>query len=125
MQQASPCTATAPCQTWAGNTDAVASLPYCQLVSAWLGSKLQIVCTQGLIDVVQWLLQTPNVVEQKDGQRDTPLRLARRSGHAHIVQLLMGAGAKESSSAAVRQDLRPGKSCTVRCMMHKPVLVSC
>ena len=75
---------------------------------------------QGLIDVVHLILQTPNVVGQKDGQRDTPLRLARRCGRAQIAQLLLDAGAKESASAAVSQDLTPGTSCTGCSMVHAP-----
>lgn len=66
-------------------------------------------CFQGLTDVVNRLLQTPNVTEQRDGRRDTPLMLARRCGHVHIEQLLLTAGAKDPAISQVPPSLRPGK----------------
>ena len=64
---------------------------------------------QGLVDVVEWLLQTPSVTEQKDGRRDSPLMLARRCGHSDIVGLLVAAGAKDPASSRVTQSLNPSE----------------
>ena len=72
-------------------------------------SSAKLACLQELTDVVNRLLQTPNVTEQRDGRRDTPLMLARRCGHAHIEQLLLSAGAKDSPISQVTPSLRPGK----------------
>ena len=67
-------------------------------------------CLQDLVDVVEWLLQTPNVTEQKDGRRDSPLMLARRCGHSDIVGLLLAAGAKDPASSRVTQSLSPSET---------------
>ncbi len=44
------------------------------------------------------ILSTPNVTEQRDGRRDTPLMLARKRGLAAAEQALLQAGANDRPS---------------------------
>ncbi len=52
-------------------------------------------CVQNLRPVVDQILSTPGVTEQRDGRRDTPLMLARKRGLADVEQQLLAAGAKD------------------------------
>lgn len=38
-------------------------------------------------------MSLPNVIEQRDGQRETPLAIAMRRGNVEMQQLLLAAGA--------------------------------
>lgn len=76
-------------------------------------------CLQGLTTVIEWLLQTPNIIEQKDGRRDTPVVLARRCGHNHIEQQLLAAGAKEHPSFQATPSLNPSMPLSSAIVMHE------
>lgn len=43
--------------------------------------------------MVQYLVSLPNVIEQRDGQRETPLAVAIRRGNREMEQLLLEGGA--------------------------------
>ena len=50
---------------------------------------------QGLQEAVKCILAVPNVTEQRDADRATPLMLARKRGFADIEAVLLAAGAKD------------------------------
>ena len=50
---------------------------------------------QGLQEAVKCILAVPNVTEQRDADRATPLMLARKRGCANIEAVLLAAGAKD------------------------------
>ncbi len=68
---------------------------------------------QNLASVVTHILSTPNVTQQRDGRRDTPLMLARKRGLAAVEQALLQAGANDlpsSSPSAGRTAWSAGRS---------------
>ncbi|KAA6424465.1 MAG: hypothetical protein FRX49_05677 [Trebouxia sp. A1-2] len=62
------------------------------------GYPLHIAVWHNLASVVTHILSTPNVTEQRDGRRDTPLMLARKRGLACVEQELLQAGANDLPS---------------------------
>lgn len=52
------------------------------------------------MSVVTHILAVPNVTEQRDGRRDTPLMLARKRGLAGVEQALLQAGANDLPSSS-------------------------
>ena len=49
----------------------------------------------------------PGVLEQRDAARQLPLTVARRRGHADIVEVLRAAGAHERGTGPVRDGVLP------------------
>ena len=52
---------------------------------------------EGLESVVAKIIEQPSTLEQRDCQRKTPLQIARRRNHQAVVDLLLQAGATDSS----------------------------
>lgn len=68
---------------------------------------------QNLVPVVTQILAVPNVTEQRDRRRDTPLMLARKRGLAGVEQAILQAGANDlpsSSPSAGRTAWSAGRS---------------
>ncbi|GAB4821876.1 hypothetical protein N2152v2_008922 [Parachlorella kessleri] len=57
------------------------------------GYPIHIATFKGYNTVVQFLASLPNVIEQRDGQRETPLAIAIRRGNLEMQTLLIEAGA--------------------------------
>lgn len=72
----------------------------------WLVQVLLAVCgsacmhMQDLRPAVTKILLVPNVTEQRDGRRDTPLMLAWKRGHADVASMLLAAGATDLPSCS-------------------------
>jgi len=70
------------------------------------------------VSVVTHILSTPNVTEQRDGRRDTPLMLARKRGLAAVEQALLQAGANDLPSSS------PSAGRTAWCAGMSPVYIA-
>ncbi len=73
---------------------------------------------QNLVSVVTHILAVPNVTEQRDGRRDTPLMLARKRGLAGLEQALLQAGANDLPSSS------PSAGRTAWCAGRSPVYIA-